>query len=428
MKIMNRRLESGSAMLLAIIALVLMAGIGSAIFTMALSGQKTTMAASNADAAFHVAEAGVDDAINKMKAYYQATVSKMDSDVILKSDFAVINEVVKDPDSGKTYNKVSGEFKGGSYSVTIEPPFAGIGDYKITSTGVSSGETRGVITYISAEEDSGVFKYGLFGDVYFDAGGTIQTDGYDSSVGTYASQAVNPVGKMKFANKTGHIGSNGSVDISGSSIIYGNATPGPKDVVTGGGTVYGSTTPAKAYLSLPDTDFTTPAGTTNVGALSKTTTLTSGTYSASSLKMASKATLTIKGDVVIYVAGDIDITGQAKVSIPTGSSLTIYQSGSTSDFKFAGGSTVNQEQLAANMKIYSNAASGTLTGNADLYASVYAPKTAIKITGTSGLFGSTIAKTIDIQGTPFFHYDETLGGMKSATVSFAVKAVEQFIP
>lgn len=417
-----RRADAGSAMLLAVMAFVLMAGIGAALFSMAMSGQTTTLAASNADAAYHVAEAGIDDAINKMKAFHQAPGN-------LTADYAVIGVAVKLA-SGGVGNEVKGSFQAGNYSVTIEPAFAGIGDYKITSVGEARNEKRGIVTYISAQEDSGVFKYGLFGDVYMDAGGNIKTDGYNSLLGLWKDQITGNAPGFDVANMTGHVGSNGNVDISGSSVVYGNAVPGPSDSVTGGGKIYGTTTPAKQSLPLPDTDFTVPAGTKDLGAVSKTTNLASGTYSASSLSMQSKNTLVIpdNANVTLYVSGDIKFTGQSYLSIGKNAKLTIYQSGSTASFDLAGGSVTNSSLDPQALMLYTNVAKGKLTGNADFYGTVYAPDTAMFIGGTSGMFGSTIAKTIDIQGTPFFHYDEALAGIKTGTVSFAVKAVQQFVP
>ena len=37
-------------------------------------------------------------------------------------------------------------------------------------------------------------------------------------------------------------------------------------------------------------------------------------------------------------------------------------------------------------------------------------------------------KSIDITGTPFFHYDASLEAVKVVTISFAVKSVQQFVP
>lgn len=416
--------RAGGALLLAVIAFVFMAGIGGALFSLAMSGQRTTAAASNADAAFHVAEAGIDDAINKMRAYQ----SDPDNE---KADYAVIGQPVKLED-GSVVNQISGSMHGGSYTVTISPAYAGLGEYKITSIGshkTSSGgqvlgEKRGIETWIVAEETDGAFKYGLFGDLYLDAGGTINTDGYNSTKGSYAAQAVNTVGKTKVANMTGHVGSNGNVDVSGSSVIYGNATPGPKDAVTGGGKVYGTTTSAKTTLDLALPDFTPPAGTTVLKATPLT--LNAGTYSISSLKAAAKQKLTINGDVTLYVNGDFDWTGQTQLII--NGKLTVYQNSPSGSFKIAGGSTLNKTNDPHAFMYYTNVASGTLTGNADFYGTVYAPKSAIKVAGTSGLFGSTISKSIDIQGTPFFHYDESLGEISTGTISLNVKSFQQFVP
>lgn len=411
--------ERGSALLLAAVGFVLMAGIGAALFSLSLAGQRATLAASNSDAAYHMAEAGVDDAINKMRAW----LADPDPD----ADYGVIGEVAKDAD-GHSVNLVEAVLADGGYSVTIEPPFDGEGDYKITSRGEARGESRGIITWITAESESGVFKYGLFGDVYLDASGNIKTDGYDSSLGSYASQAKTKVGKDTVAGKSGHIGSNGALSVQGSSMVYGNATPGPGKTVTGGGAVHGSIAPAKSSMELPATNYAAPAGAASIAAISGTKTLGTGIYKVPSVSPSGKSVVTITGDVTLYVSGNVDFTGQASLKINAGATLTIYQTSPTSTLKVAGGSVFNTSQLPQSLKLYSEAKTVTFTGNSDFYGVVYAPKSEVKINGTSGVFGSVIGKTIDISGTPFFHYDSTLGGVKSDKVSFSVKAFEHFVP
>lgn len=430
MKQLRKRPETGSALVLAAVAFVLMAGIGAALFSLAMAGSKATLAASNSDLAYNVAEAGIDDAINKMKAYYAKPGNT-------SADYAVIGVVLKDKE-GNTYNEVVGTFNDGTYTVIIEPPYAGVGEYRITATGTANRETRGIVTWLSADEDSSIFKYGLFGDVYTDAGGNIKTDGYHSANGSYVSQAKNTVGGVAVANKTGHVGSNGAVSVSGSSFVYGNATPGPNSTVTGGGTVYGSKTPAKNTMALPTTDFTMPNTAVSVKTITGSTSITgsatlgsaggTNVYSAVNVSPNGKNTITIKGDVTLYVSGDFVFTGQSNIVLDTGAKLTIYQSATAGKLQVNGGSLVNTSLIPDNMKIYSQTANATYNGNADWYGSIYAPTTALKLSGTAGFFGSAIAKTIDIQGTPFFHYDEAMEGVKSSTITFSVKAVEQFIP
>jgi hypothetical protein len=415
------RANSGSALLLAVIGFILMAGIGAAIFSLAVTSQKSSMHAANADGAYAVAEAGIDDAINKMKAFQQFPDNT-------NADYAVIAVAVT-TESGVLVNLVTGTFLSGTYQVTIEPPYAGVGNYKISSTGRANGEKRGIVTWIAAQYDKKPDPTGLFGDVYLDSGGNIKTDGYHSSKGTYKSQITGTGPGFEVAEMIGNVGSNGGVTVNGSSVIYGNAVPGPGSSVSGGGKVYGTTTPAKQPVSLPDTDFTLPQGTQTIsGDLKTGGTVSEGTYVLGSLFPKGQSQVTIKGDVVMYVQGDVQIAGGVKFNIPEGSSLKIYQSSSTATFSIEGGSVVNSAMIPSAFSFYSNTEKGKLVGNTDFFGTIYAPKTAIKVGGDAGVFGAVTGRSIDILGNPYFHYDASLEDQQIPQISFAVKSVQQFVP
>ncbi len=421
--------RSGSALMLALVAFLFMAGIGGAIFSLTMAGRRTTMAASFGDAAFHVAEAGIDDAINRMRAY-QLNFGKANP---TDADFLVLEATTKD-ETGTIINEFSCEkqVRGGSYTVRISPAFEAniYRDYTITAVGALAGETRCLITHVSIRDKKPNDDFGLFGDVYLDAGGNIKTDGYNGALGTWASQITNTVGGVPVALKEGHVGSNGNVDVAGSSQIYGNATPGPGETVTGGGTVYGDTTAAEEVVALQLPTMAVPSGTTNLGDIKAGATIAPGVWEANSMSPTGNGEVTITGDTTIYVNGDFDFAGQVKLNIKDGAKLTIYQNSkdATAKLSVAGGSVINSNQKAESFQIYSNTAKGKLTGNSDFYGLIYAPQTAMSILGTAGLFGSTMAKTIDIQGTPYFHYDISLQAINIKQYEVKVKSVQQKVP
>jgi len=411
-----RRHDSGSAMVLAAIAFILMAGIGAALFSMSITGQKTTLTMSNADAAYHAAEAGVDDALNKLNAY-------KDKGATSGADWN-IDDMITEVDGVKV-NQITGTFKDGSFTVIIEPAYAGLGEYKISSTGVAHGETRGIVTWISAEEDPGLFKYGLFGDVVLDAGGTLDTDGWDSTKGSY-TPTVNADGT--YHNKTGHVASNGDVELSNNVKVYGNATPGPSGEVTGGGLVTGTKEPAKTEFPMPAITYDPPDdANTSLGLV-----VTGGNYKVSTWELKAKEVQVFDGDVTLWVDGDINLPSNAQIVV--NGKLTIYQN--TGKFVLHGGGQTTTKggiaipgAKAENLIIYTNTTSTvTVNGHAGFYGAVYAPNAPVKLNGTADYFGSIVADKIDALGTAKFHYDESLAAMKAATISINVKSVEKFIP
>jgi hypothetical protein len=180
---------------------------------------------------------------------------------------------------------------------------------------------------------------------------------------------------------------------------------------------------------LPDTDFTIPQNTQTIkGDLAKGGNVSAGTYVLKTLSPNGQSQVNISGDVVLYVQGDVSIVGQVQFNIPDGSSLKIYQTSSTASFNIAGGSLVNSAQIPAAFSFLSNTEKGTVNGNSDFFGTVYAPKTAIKVAGNAGVFGAVTGKSIDVIGTPYFHYDASLGDQVVPQISFAVKSVQQFVP
>lgn len=427
----HRTRDAGSALMLALIAFVIMGGIAGAFFSLTLTSHKTTSNASNADGAFHVAEAGIDDVMNRMVAL-AAMYDPASPEVAKASEYWAV---------------VDGTFTGnvnrGSYTVTIDPPIA-LDDstepyivsnvHKVTSVGLFNGEERGIETYVVAGVYRPGFKAGLFGDVELDSGGNLITDGYKSKDGYKPTDKEIDGKTYQLQNDTGHIGSNGGVSVGGSAIIYGNATPGPGQTVTGDGYVSGSKTAATQYEDIGEVIY--DASTAGAKFLDTTPTgdLAGGTYEISSLSLGSKDELTIKGHVVLYVQGDIKITAQAQVTIEKeNASLTIIQQGGSIDIH--GGSTTgtdggvsNNSGIPSNLLIKSNATTVTVNGGADFYGAIRAPLAHLKLNGNADYFGGVIAKTIQATGTASFHYDEDLIDLGDPKATFTVKSTHQFVP
>lgn len=446
-----RSRDAGSALVLAVMAFVILGGIAAAFFSLTVTSHKTTTNASNADGAFHVAEAGLDDAMNKLVAFAAAPDNKA----------ADYYHVYGDP-TAKTHS-LTGEINGGSFAVTIDPAYTGVGTYKITSIGTFRGEQRGIESYVVASQAPQGFKAGLFGDVQLDSGGNLFTDGYRSTTtvgGNPAGyQATTPItvgGKTYMVDSaTGHIGSNGGVDVSGSALVFGNATPGPTSTVTGGGYVHGTKTPATAAEPIPQVDygpaasltlntsFPTETTTTRTvdrrGRVTTTTTTTNvldgskhPEYRIDAFKFTSGESLTVKGNVTLYVDGDIDITARGAVVIESGATLTLVHNGT--NFSVHGGGQVGTEGVGLksgtpkSFLVKTNATTITINGHAGFYGALIAPKADVKLNGTADYFGAIIAKTIKAIGTASFHYDEDLKDAGVPKTVFNIKSTHQFVP
>lgn len=131
-----------------------------------------------------------------------------------------------------------------------------------------------------------------------------------------------------------------------------------------------------------------------------------------SISLNGTQTLTILGDVTLILTAttgsSLDITGNASLIIPDGSSLTVY---TETDFKIAGNGLANANTRPGSCRIYGTAASDQrvhLAGNGALKAVVYAPNADVQINGNGDIMGAIVGREVTFTGNADFHYDESL--------------------
>ena len=375
------RAERGDTLIIAIVMVIVLAGMSAALMSVVHQDHKQTVTAAVYARIGYIAEAGVSHAID---------------DLI----------------SGGTGNVASSTyprpFGGGGYYATATDN--GDTTWTIRCVAVLNGERRALETVLAPKEVQ-LFKKALFGDLDLAAKGNVFTDSYESDAGTYASQATNvdPVTGALYAKPKGSLGSNGNITINGSVTILGDATPGPgKSVTISGGSAYvsGSTTPAPTVTALPVIEY--PPGTTTATSFTTSTdkTITAGTYHYHDFTAKANAEVSFQGDVTLYVDDVFDFSGQAQLIIEPGASLTVYHDGPS--ISLTGRGTLNQTGLPSSFKLYSRATSVKFGGNSEFHGAVYAPRATIDPGGTTDIFGSFVGSRVIINGTANFHYDEML--------------------
>lgn len=203
--------------------------------------------------------------------------------------------------------------------------------------------------------------------------GNDRIDSYDSALGSYGSQAP---------GSNVNVASNGSVSLTGSSDVHGNVYYGAGSAPTG--PITGST--AKLEEPLKYDPPVLPASYTSHGAVSlsggKTLTLAAGNHYFTSLSMSGSTTLNVTGPVKMYVQGAFSMDGNASIAV-------------------AGNSP-------ANLEINILGSSAVTLAKNDLYAMLYAPQSALIMSGNADLFGSVVAATIQMNGNNTIHYDQAL--------------------
>lgn len=257
-----------------------------------------------------------------------------------------------------------------------------------------------------------VFQQGLFGDKGISMSGNSFTDSYDSDIGPY--DPLHPGTNGDIATNSKDIG---AISMIEHAIVNGDASTGPNGtvVLSNSATVTGNISHdthrdlpkviIPSYLTNLENGGTYKLANDNSGTLSE------GNYKYSNINLSGKSKLNISGDVKIYLTdtSSLSIIGQAELTILAGSKLAIYVDGKIGA---AGNGITNLTNIPANCLILStytgNDEGVKLAGNGSFYGAVYAPKTAIKITGNGDLHGSFTGSSVNIPGNAKIHYDEAL--------------------
>ncbi|MBI2497611.1 MAG: hypothetical protein HYV75_06760 [Opitutae bacterium] len=125
-------------------------------------------------------------------------------------------------------------------------------------------------------------------------------------------------------------------------------------------------------------------------------------------------TLTILGDVTLILTAAtgsaLDVTGNASILVPEHSSLTVY---AESDVLIAGNGLGNANIRPISCRIWGTGAANSgqrlqIAGNGALKAVVYAPNAEVSINGNGDVMGAIVGRTITFTGEASFHYDESL--------------------
>lgn len=136
------------------------------------------------------------------------------------------------------------------------------------------------------------------------------------------------------------------------------------------------------------------------------------------IKLTGKETLTILGHVTLIVTAQpgtsaIDISGSASIIIPPGSSLNLHVDGNV---KIAGRGLANNNIQPASFVLWGGNTSPDgqtidITGQGTLKAVVYAPNGDLTLRGDAEMMGSIVARDITFTGNAAFHYDSSLSSL-----------------
>ncbi len=365
---MSNKNRKGFILITAFLALALLLILSGAFFMSSLTEQRVSQRQLANATAFYLAEAGVDDAIVRLRSdnMYAGTTPSTAS----LGTQGVFETRVTQPDPINQPNLRRIE----SWGYTPSKDATAYG-YQMKKLDV----------YVNVTQNP-LFPKAIFAQEEIEILGGSLVDSYNSSQGPYDPN--NP-GSNADIGSNNIDGENDVIEVSGGSTVMGDAVVGP-DVpyqdaieVSSNSTITGtqSNSSTQTVLNPP----TIPDGTTSVDLSNVTSpqTFSGGEYSASSIKIVGSGYIQFTGPTTLYVSGAVDIGGHGIVtSVNIPANLIIKVVGSY-DVK--------------------------VSGTSSFYGGIYAPQSEIVISGTDGVFGAVAGDEVKLSGGANLHYDEAIG-------------------
>ena len=387
--------EAGSALVLAVLAIVLLALTGMALLILSFQTRILAIRTNQGIQALWAADAGVYKAIDEMNKELKAKTWLDDSMPM------ATNEALLQTDQSF------------SYKVTKD----GSGTYTVTSIGTTGPITKQVSATMHLR---GLFEYAIITQEAMSFKADTTLDAYNSND---ASKTDVDMQIATTSTSDDQMILNMNVNINGDVLVGVGGDPNTviKDT--------GATTGDRSALTVePEFVTITPPDLPSKGALDvQGTTLAispadSGEYPSITLAttlvglgddvVTTPAVLQVSGgDVVMYITGDVDLGSSCEIIIAADSSLTIYSDG---DIVCKNGSNIGYQgspEEPDHLKIYGTS---TTTQKFDIMAKsdwsgvVYAPEADVVLRAKGDFYGSFGVKSFDLMAGGNFYYDEAL--------------------
>ena len=381
--------ERGSALVMMTMATVALAGLAAALLTVNLGSAKGQRQECEALTARYVCEAGLAQGMYELKSGNSGAVGTEQAPSVWgTSRFWVVATALPDD---------------------------------VTKLRATAEEDRSAacMELTLHEVPNTIWRFAAFGKEGLHMDSNARADSFNSTTGTYESQAVNSVGTNMYASANGDVGSNGDVNMDQNSQVWGDATAGPEHdtYLLGIAEVTGSTTPMDEAMEFPP--ITVPTY-TNFGTLTvtATTTIPASNRTYSNVRVNASKTLNITGPANIVMT-NLEVRGGGRVNIDaTNGPVEIWV---IDDFIMNSNAQIaSTDFLARNVRI--NLVSDNVINpevkvdldeidfesNSKIYGTIYAPNAQVTIDSNFELFGSMIARKVDLNSDCFIHFDEDL--------------------
>jgi Tfp pilus assembly protein PilX len=265
-----------------------------------------------------------------------------------------------------------------------------------------------------------LFNYGVFAKQSIALSNNALVDSYDSRNGAYGGSNVGSNGDIG-TNSTaaGAITLNNNATVNGDAFVGYQGNPATGIVQGNNSTISGTKAALSSSKSVPDVP--APTGLTNRGNLSvgnngSRTISASGQYG--NFSAGNNAIITINADCTLYITGTFTLNNNAQLRITNGARVQIF---------FGGGWSLNNNCQINNaskdptkLLMFGTdtfTGSKTFSNNTATYAAMYFPKADLTIYNNGAIYGSVIAKSINLANNAAIHFDEALLGLQPGFVS-----------
>jgi len=393
MKKLLQSKKRGSAIPLAVVALLILLAMGTGLLSLGLNSRIFSIRTTSDITARCAADAGLTMALFRMN-------EKLPT---LPWDDSILPQAIDAnlPNCDATY----------SYTITGDLA----GGYIIKSVGKADQAERTVNATLRLK---GLFDNAIFVEQSIIMDNNNQVVGYNSDTG-----------ETDLKIQIGTHSTEPDSIVFGSGIIDGDVVIGvggdPETVVQSGGTIEGVIYALSEEYELPTiTPPTLPdMGTIDVLSTTVLNPADSGKYT--SITSLTGEILEISGgDVVLHITGNVDMDNMSEIRINEGSSLTLYVDGNITCINGAG--INNPSGNCADFVLYGTGSEPQvfeLKNNSDVFGAIYAPNADIILKNNAVLHGSITANSFTMKNNGIFYYDAALSDVSivDVYVRFVVK-------
>ena len=370
--------RTGSAMPIALLCVLTVAGLSLAFLQVGLSSSRETALNRDNASALLLAEAGIVEGVTALRTGGSGNVAT--------------------PALPATF---------GEGVLWVEATPLG-GDATRLVSSAMCGKGRASLDVVVDLSQATISLLGVLSNKPLEIGPNAFADSYDSAVGKYSTQKQGGVAGDEIT-----IQSNEGIVTGTDAEVNGNLRPGPGCTVSlgPGSVVSGSMTPLPEPFALEEVPVPSiPLS----GALSLngSQTLSPGEYHFSSVDLKNGSTLTIEGPATVVIDGELN-AGQCTLNLGTnGQPVEIYVRGDVTTIPQTTINTADDDASLVSLYLVGNAGQlAAIEAKSQFHGAIYGPRARVEIGTHFELYGAIAADQVELKNKARLHYDETLSNV-----------------